>query len=59
MSVVQEKMWMGRPVKELTREELLEVVEYCGRQVQELREQRDKWRAAGDPLKYLTGKPRP
>ncbi len=46
MSVVQETMWMGRPVKELTREELLEVVEYCGRQVQELREQRDKWRAA-------------
>jgi hypothetical protein len=29
--------WMGRPVNELTREELLEVVQYMGRELERYR----------------------
>lgn len=45
--------WMGRPMDELTREELLEVVEWCGRDIERLRGDRDRWRESGDALKYL------
>jgi hypothetical protein len=45
--------WLGRPVDELTREELLEVVEWCWREILSLREDRDRWRESGDSLKYL------
>lgn len=45
--------WMGRPVTELTKEELLEVVEYCGKEIVRLQEDRDRWRDAGDAAKYL------
>jgi len=45
--------WMGRPMDELTREELLEVVEWCGREIEHLRGDRDRWMQSGDALKYL------
>ena len=45
--------WMGRPMDELTREELLEVVEWCGREIERLRGDRDRWMQSGDALKYL------
>jgi hypothetical protein len=45
--------WMGRPMDELTREELLEVVEWCGREIKSLRGDRDRWMQSGDALKYL------
>jgi hypothetical protein len=38
---------------ELTREELLEVVEWCGREIKSLRGDRDRWMQSGDALKYL------
>lgn len=46
-------IWMGRPMEELTRDELLEAVEWCGREIQSLRADRDRWRESGDALKYL------
>ena len=45
--------WMGRSMDELTREELLEVVEWCGREIERLRGDRDRWMQSGDALKYL------
>jgi hypothetical protein len=45
--------WMGRPINELTREELLEVVEWCGREIQNLRSDRDRWRESGSSINYL------
>jgi hypothetical protein len=45
--------WMGRPMDELTREELLEVVEWCWREIESLRGDRDRWMQSGDALKYL------
>lgn len=38
-------MWCGRPVTELSREELLEVVEYLGREICHLRSLPVDWRA--------------
>ena len=46
-------LWMGRPMDELTREELLAVIEYCGREIQTLRGDRERWRQSGDAIKYL------
>lgn len=45
--------WMGRPVDELTREELLQVVEWCGREIQSLRSDRDRLLRGSDAIKYL------
>jgi hypothetical protein len=45
--------WMGRPIDELTREELLDVVEYCRKEIQRLQEDRDRWRSSGSSLAYL------
>lgn len=45
--------WMGRPIKKLSREDLLKVVDYLSLDNQKLLEDRDKWRKSGDPLKYL------
>ena len=45
--------WMGQPVTDLSREELLEVVEWCGGEIQRLQGDRDKWMRSGDALKYL------
>ena len=45
--------WMGRPINELTREELLDVVDRCRLEIESLRGDRDRWRQSGDALKYL------
>jgi hypothetical protein len=44
---------MGRPIEELTREELLEVVEWLWGDIQSLRSDRDRWRESGDAIKYM------
>jgi hypothetical protein len=49
----QVSTWCGRPVTELSREELLEVIEYCGTEIQRLTDDRNRWRQSGDALKYL------
>lgn len=46
-------MWKGRPMTELSRDELLEVIDWCAEEMQGLRKDRDRWFQAGDPLKYL------
>jgi hypothetical protein len=45
--------WCGRPVHDLSREELLLVVEYCGAEIQKLTTDRNRWMQSGDPVKYL------
>ena len=46
--------WKGRPLEDLTREELLEVVASVGEELKNVYEDRRKWQAAADPLKYLS-----
>lgn len=48
--------WKGTPINELTREELIEVINYCGDEIKKLREDRNRWFEAGDPIKYLMSK---
>ena len=45
--------WMDRPMADLSREELLEVVAELYEHVEGLRADRDRWRSAGDPLAYM------
>ena len=52
-NTTQMSTWCGRPVNELSREELLQVVEYCGAEIQKLTTDRNRWMQSGDPLKYL------
>jgi hypothetical protein len=52
-NTAQTSTWCGRPVHELSREELLQVVEYCGTEIQKLTIDRNRWMQSGDPLKYL------
>ncbi len=49
--------WKGRDFNELSREELLDVIEYLGKELKEVREDRDRWFEAGDVVKYLMNKP--
>lgn len=46
--------WKGQPVEELTREELLSVLDEVGKELAYVYEDRRKWQAAADPLKYLS-----
>lgn len=50
--------WYGKPCSELSREELLEVIEHLASESGQLRADRDRWMEAGDPAKYLLGKRR-
>lgn len=45
--------WKGRPVTELTREELLEVVEFFAQESLRNREEIARRGRAMDPIKYL------
>lgn len=45
--------WMGKPIDDLSREELIEVVNYCGNEIQRLTKDRNRWMKAGDSIKYL------
>ena len=53
MQKVSVSMWKGRKMEDLTRDELLEVVEWCGQEILRLQEDRDRWFKAGDPIKYM------
>lgn len=44
---------MGRDLRDLSKEELLEVIDYLGSEMRSLREDRDRWFKAGDVVKYL------
>ena len=46
-------MWMGKPIDTLSREEMLEVINYSCNEIQRLTKDRDRWFRAGDPIKYL------
>ena len=48
--------WKGVPITELSREELIEVIEYCGKEIIELRRDRDAWLKCGDVAEYLRNK---
>jgi hypothetical protein len=52
-NTTQISTWYGRPVHDLSREELLQVVEYCGAEIQNLTADRNRWMQSGDPVKYL------
>jgi hypothetical protein len=45
--------WMGKSVDELTREELIEVIEHLSSERDSLRTDRNRWMKAGDAAKYL------
>jgi len=45
--------WQGRPLTELTKEELIEVIEFCGLEIKRLEENINRWRRNGDVRKYL------
>ena len=48
-----ETTWMGQTLESLPRKELINALEYCAEQIENLRQDRDKWRESADPLKYL------
>jgi hypothetical protein len=50
---ISETLWCGKPVADLSRDELLEVIEWCGNEIQRLQSDRAHWQAAADPVKYL------
>jgi hypothetical protein len=52
-NTIQVATWFGRPIQDLSREELLKVVEHCGEEIQKLTSDRNRWRQSGDPVKYL------
>jgi len=45
--------WMGENLKDLSKEELIKVVEYLAKQMEDLRQDRDRWRKSGNALEYL------
>jgi hypothetical protein len=45
--------WRGKPIDELSREELVEALNWCGRELQEIRADRTRWMRSADPVKYL------
>ena len=46
-------MWKGQPIEDLTREELIEALNWCAQEIQEQREDKSRWMKAADPIKYL------
>lgn len=49
--------WMGKPITELSKEELIEVIDYCMKEISRLRKDRDRWMEAGDAIKYIMLEP--
>lgn len=45
--------WKGKPVDELTREELIEAINYCGEEMERLRRENMRLAKAMDLIKYL------
>ena len=53
MQVPKVTLWMGQRVEELDKTKLLDVVAHCMAEIEALRTDRDRWKAAGDTIKYL------
>lgn len=45
--------WLGQKLSDLSKQELIEALEYAVKEIEKLRQDRDRWRNSGDPLKYL------
>lgn len=48
--------WYGKPITKLDKAELIEALEWCGKEIQYLQKDRDRWMRAGDSSKYLMDK---
>jgi hypothetical protein len=48
--------WKGKEIDTLSREELIEAVNWFSREMQTLREDRDRWRQSGSAIKYMLKK---
>jgi hypothetical protein len=55
IEVMEQKIvtWKGRMLETLSREELIEIINWLRREAETLREDRDRWRQSGDVIKYL------
>ena len=49
----RESYWMGTPISQLSKEELLEVIEELGKEIINLRNDRNAWMDVGDSIKYM------
>lgn len=48
--------WKGKPIAELSREELIEVVNWFSRELETLREDRNAWMKSGSAVQYMLQK---
>lgn len=46
-------MWYGTKIDELSKDELIDALNWCAGEIELLRSDRDRWIRAGDPVKYL------
>jgi hypothetical protein len=55
IEVMEQKIvtWKGCLIETLSREELIEAVNWLSREMQTLREDRDRWSQSGDVIKYM------
>lgn len=45
--------WKGKPIAALSREELIEVVNWFSRELETLREDRNAWMRSGSAVKFM------
>jgi hypothetical protein len=45
--------WYGRPITELDKDELIEVINHLGNELNDVNQDRSRWMNAADPVKYL------
>lgn len=48
--------WKGKPIDTLSREELIEVVNWFSRELETLREDRNAWMKSGSAVQYMLQK---
>ena len=48
--------WKGKPIAALSREELIEVVNWFSRELETLREDRNAWMKSGSAVQYMLQK---
>ena len=48
--------WKGKPIAALSREELIEVVNWFSRELETLREDRNAWMKSGSAIQYMLQK---
>jgi hypothetical protein len=59
IEVMEQKIvitWKGQMLETLSREELIEAVNWLRREAETLREDRDRWRQSGSAIKYMLKK---